>query len=207
MASKAKSKKRTKRTKRLANKSIGTWVMGPPSLALYVKRADKMKLGVLIQADTRNDEDWAVVALETSGNGLNAVLDSHAHVVVAQGIPSNELGHAQQLAERYAKKWLGKIGKEMPSCECEEIQPGVELDTSFLPTDRKLIQRALEYFAEPPDIGVIEPDETRAGELAKMFDDGRLEVIEVAVYSEMIRESPDAPNPDVQTRNAPDHVH
>lgn len=80
-------------------------------LLLY-KHVKKVRLCVGVSQDV--DGTWMVLAVETKGTTVNAILDDHAHDFVGRFA----FGKAIAVAERYAAAW--KPGHK-PTCACDDI--------------------------------------------------------------------------------------
>jgi len=60
---------------------------------------------------------WPTLAVETDGDGVEAVLGSHAHRFIGSFFDVSE---AFAASEAYAAEW--RAGKRADGCECDEIE-------------------------------------------------------------------------------------
>ena len=79
-----------------------------------VKKAG-YRLGVSVSRMTTKD-DWTVLALQSEENGIEAILDSHAHHVVGT---YGDLQQALAAAQQYADRWQPIADL----CDCTDIKP------------------------------------------------------------------------------------
>lgn len=84
-------------------------------LVVTTQRAGR-KLGIMVQPESDNS-GWMVLALESDGDDMRAVLADHAHKLVGRAASP---AAAFRRAETYAREWLAKPELE-PACTCGEI--------------------------------------------------------------------------------------
>lgn len=94
------------------------------SFTAFIREGSKKLVFVVSQTDK-----WAVIALETDGDDVAAVLASHAHQNLGD---FDTVSEAFAVCETYAANW--RAGKRTDPCECEEIEApakSIEIDAEF----------------------------------------------------------------------------
>ena len=106
------------RARERARAFLGTW--STQTSLLYAVERDDIVMVVQVAPNPAGSH-FAIIALETGkdAQGVQGVMDHHAHELVAERIPS--LRVAVQRAEAYARAWLRRPRGVVAPCDCAPI--------------------------------------------------------------------------------------